>query len=172
MFDIGFPELVVISIVALLVIGPNRLPEAIRTLSLWIGRMQRSFANLRREFESEIGADEIRRQLHNEQVMSDLKNAQSSVKSVASEIQNTIDTAASEVKAVQKEVAQKESIQDKSAQDKSVQDKAVQDKAVQDEAVQKKPVQKKPSEKTSPKKQASGSKPQEAKKKKRTAANP
>ena len=162
MFDIGFPELVVISIVALLVIGPNRLPEAIRTLSLWIGRMQRSFANLRREFESEIGADEIRRQLHNEQVMSDLKNAQSSVKSVASEIQNTIDTAASEVKAVQKEVAQKEAIQDKSAQDKSVQKKPV----------QKKPVQKKPSEKTSPKKQASGSKPQEARKKKRTAANP
>ena len=157
MFDIGFPELVVISIVALLVIGPNRLPEAIRTLSLWIGRMQRSFANLRREFESEIGTDEIRRQLHNEQVMSDLKNAQSSVEGVASEIQNTIDTAASEVKAVQKEVAQKESIQDKSAQDK---------------AVQKKPVQKKPSEKTSPKKQASGSKPQEARKKKRTAANP
>ena len=157
MFDIGFPELVVISIVALLVIGPNRLPEAIRTLSLWIGRMQRSFANLRREFESEIGTDEIRRQLHNEQVMSDLKNAQSSVEGVASEIQNTIDTAASEVKAVQKEVAQKEAIQDK----------AVQDKAVQDEAVQKKP-----SEKTSPKKQASGSKPQEARKKKRTAANP
>ena len=65
MFDIGFPELVVISVVALLVIGPEKLPETIRTISLWIGRIQRSFASIRREIESEIGADEIRQQRFN-----------------------------------------------------------------------------------------------------------
>ena len=51
MFDIGFPELVVVSVVALLVIGPEKLPEAIRTMSLWVGRIQRSFASIRREIE-------------------------------------------------------------------------------------------------------------------------
>ena len=64
MLDIGFPELVLISIVALLVIGPEKLPETIRTISLWVGRFQRSFTNIRKEIEDEIGADEIRQQLH------------------------------------------------------------------------------------------------------------
>ena len=41
MFDIGFPELLLISVVALLVIGPEKLPDTIRTVSLWVGRIQR-----------------------------------------------------------------------------------------------------------------------------------
>ena len=53
MLDIGFPELVLISIVALLVIGPEKLPETIRTISLWVGRFQRSFTNMRKEIEDE-----------------------------------------------------------------------------------------------------------------------
>jgi sec-independent protein translocase protein TatB len=72
MFDIGFPELMMVSIVALLVIGPDKLPQTIRTLVLWVGRFKRSLANIRADIESEIGADEIRQQLHNETVMKDL----------------------------------------------------------------------------------------------------
>ena len=51
MFDIGFPELVLIAVVALLVIGPERLPEALRTLGLWLGRMRRSFTAVKAEIE-------------------------------------------------------------------------------------------------------------------------
>ena len=54
MFDIGFPELMIISIVALLVIGPERLPGTIRTIALWIGRFRRSFSNIRQEIEREV----------------------------------------------------------------------------------------------------------------------
>lgn len=79
MFDIGFPELLLVSIVALLVIGPERLPETIRTVSLWLGRLRRSFTDLKLEIESEIGADEIRQQLHNEHVMKSLKDARDQV---------------------------------------------------------------------------------------------
>ena len=43
MFDIGFAELIIIGIVALLVIGPERLPGAVRTASLWINRIRRGF---------------------------------------------------------------------------------------------------------------------------------
>ncbi|MCL7462777.1 Sec-independent protein translocase protein TatB [Pseudomonas sp. NW5] len=69
MFDIGFSELLLVALVALLVLGPERLPGAARTAGLWIGRIRRSFAAIRSEVEREIGADEIRRQLHNENIL-------------------------------------------------------------------------------------------------------
>ncbi len=80
MFDIGFAELVLIFIVGLLVLGPERLPTAIRTVSLWLGRLRRSFTAIRDEIEREIGADDIKRQLHNESIMSNLKETGDSVK--------------------------------------------------------------------------------------------
>ena len=92
MFDIGFPELVMVSIVALLVIGPEKLPETIRSLSLWVGRLQRSFAKLRREIETEIGADEIRQQLHNERIMSELEDTKSTLREIEQDVQNTINS--------------------------------------------------------------------------------
>jgi sec-independent protein translocase protein TatB len=73
MFEIGFPELVLIAIVGLLVIGPERLPEALRTLGLWLGRLRRNFLSVKTEIEKEIGMDEIRRQLHNEAVLEEMK---------------------------------------------------------------------------------------------------
>lgn len=69
MFDIGFFELLVIGVVGLLVIGPEQLPGALRTLALWWGRFKRGLQTTRTEFEQQIGADDIRRQLHNEEVM-------------------------------------------------------------------------------------------------------
>ncbi|HEX7037618.1 MAG TPA: Sec-independent protein translocase protein TatB [Pseudomonadales bacterium] len=80
MFDVSFQELVLIAVVALLVIGPKRLPEALRTLGLWIGRMRRSFNNVRAEIEREIGMDEIRRQLHNEAVMEEMRRIEREVR--------------------------------------------------------------------------------------------
>ena len=74
MFDVGFTEIVLISGVALLVLGPDKLPGAIRTLGLWIGRLRRSFNNIKADIEREVGADEIRRQLRNEAIMDKLKN--------------------------------------------------------------------------------------------------
>lgn len=75
MFDIGFLELLVIATIGLLVLGPERLPGAVRTASLWLGRLRRSFNELRREIEREVGAEELRQQLHNEEVMKSLRKA-------------------------------------------------------------------------------------------------
>ena len=85
MFDIGFQELLLVAIVALLVLGPERLPQALRTLGLWIGRMRRSFNAVKNEIEREIGMDEIRRQLHNEAVMEELKRIERDVRSTVNE---------------------------------------------------------------------------------------
>ncbi|MCH7742419.1 MAG: twin-arginine translocase subunit TatB [Proteobacteria bacterium] len=86
MFDIGFPELLLISVVALLVVGPDRLPETIRTMALWIGRLRRSFANIRQEIENEIGADEIRAQLYNESIMQDIKQSGETLQEVKNDV--------------------------------------------------------------------------------------
>ena len=70
MFGISFSELLLVGLVALLVLGPERLPGAARTAGLWIGRLKRSFNAIKQEVERDIGADEIRRQLHNEHILS------------------------------------------------------------------------------------------------------
>ena len=69
MFNIHSTEILLILIVALIVIGPEKLPTAIKTAGLWIGRFRRSFYKVKAEIERELNTDEIRRQLHNESVM-------------------------------------------------------------------------------------------------------
>jgi len=88
MFEIGFPELVLIAIVGLLVIGPERLPEALRTLGLWLGRLRRSFLSVKTEIEKEIGMDEIRRQLHNEAVLEEMKRIERQARGLPEATQN------------------------------------------------------------------------------------
>lgn len=81
MFDISFFELLIVAIVGLVVIGPERLPETVRSISLWIGRLKRSLRETRSELEKQLGADDIRRQLHNEEVMQSLEKTRRDVES-------------------------------------------------------------------------------------------
>ena len=64
MFDIGFSELVVIALVALVVLGPERLPKAARLAGLWVRRARAHWYAVKSEFEQELVADELRRSLH------------------------------------------------------------------------------------------------------------
>ena len=101
MFDIGFPELLLISIVALLVIGPEKLPETIRTISLWMGRFRRSFSKIKQEIENEIGADEIKAQLYNESIMQDIEKSRKTLEDVKDNVTgaiNEVDSAVTEIK--------------------------------------------------------------------------
>ncbi|MBQ0719095.1 MAG: twin-arginine translocase subunit TatB [Gammaproteobacteria bacterium] len=69
MFDIGFTEILLIAVVGLVVIGPKRLPETIRFLGYWVGKLRRSVHGAREEMEREFGLDEIRRELYNEELL-------------------------------------------------------------------------------------------------------
>ena len=73
-------ELILIVLVTLLVIGPERLPETLRTLGLWVGRLSRSFTAMKVEIEQEIGMDDVRRQLHNESVMAQMIQMEDEIK--------------------------------------------------------------------------------------------
>lgn len=60
MFDVGFWELALIGLVALLVVGPERLPRIARTAGLWIGRARRTLGSVKAEIDRELKAEELR----------------------------------------------------------------------------------------------------------------
>lgn len=90
MFNIHTTELLLVAIVALIVIGPEKLPAAIRTTSLWVGRFRRSFYKVKSDIERELNADEIRRQLHNESVMAEIEEAKSEVENTAKDTEKAV----------------------------------------------------------------------------------
>ena len=82
MFDIGFWELSLIGIVALLVIGPERLPAVARTVGKWVGRANRFVANVKDDISKELKDEDLKRILSEQQKLADeYKNAASSMKS-------------------------------------------------------------------------------------------
>ena len=84
MFDIGFSEIIVIAVVALIVIGPERLPKTARTLGHLFGRLQRYVADVKADINREMQLDE-------------LKKLQQEVRQAASEIETSVNAAARDV---------------------------------------------------------------------------
>ena len=85
MFDMGFTEVVLIGIVALVVIGPERLPGVAITVGKYVGRLKRFVTNVRSDVESEFKTDEIRKLLAAQQ------EELSSLKDVVSEAKKGLD---------------------------------------------------------------------------------
>jgi sec-independent protein translocase protein TatB len=90
MFDIGFSEILLIAVMGLMVLGPERLPGAVRNTSLWVGRLRRSFNTLRTEIEREVGIDDIQHQLRNEVIPDSMKETREQVRQQFLDIQNSI----------------------------------------------------------------------------------
>jgi len=91
MFDIGFWELALIGVIALLVVGPERLPALARKVGLWVGRMRRYVAHVREDIESEIHADELRKLIETPgQAISELDEAVSETKSVFKDVEEQL----------------------------------------------------------------------------------
>ena len=112
MVDIGFWELCLIAVVALLILGPERLPVAARTAGLWIGKARRLIGNVKTEIDRELQLDELRQRLKDEEIkireqtgLGDLEgmaeNTISDVKSYQSELdtESTQDEKPSDTKA-------------------------------------------------------------------------
>ncbi len=73
MFDIGFGELVVVAVVALLVVGPERLPRLARDAGRWLHRARQMAASIRNEFEREVNkAEELKNLIDRETSIADL----------------------------------------------------------------------------------------------------
>ena len=63
MFDLGFGEMLMIALVALVVLGPERLPKAARFAGLWVRRARAQWYSVKSELERELAADELKRNL-------------------------------------------------------------------------------------------------------------
>jgi sec-independent protein translocase protein TatB len=61
MFDIGFSELCLVALIALLVVGPKRLPETVRAWGRWTARARQAIQTLQHEVEQELDLEEVRR---------------------------------------------------------------------------------------------------------------
>lgn len=85
MFDIGFWELSLIGIVALLVIGPERLPAVARTVGKYVGKANRFIANIKDDINKELKDEDLKRILEEQQKLADeYKNAASAANSAIS----------------------------------------------------------------------------------------
>ncbi len=91
MFDIGFSEIVVIAVVALIVLGPERLPKAARTLGHLFGRLQRYVNDVKADISREMELEELRK-------------LQQQMKSAASDLEQSMTSAVKDVETGVREV--------------------------------------------------------------------
>src|SRR2546423_10631145 len=91
MFDVGFSEIVVIAVVALIVIGPERLPKTARTLGHLFGRLQRYVNDVKADISREMELEELRK-------------LQQEVKSAAQDVQRSMTSAVQQVESGARDV--------------------------------------------------------------------
>ncbi len=98
MFDVGFFELLLVGVVALLVIGPERLPKVARTAGMWIGRGRSMLQSVKADIEQELRAEELKRilkeQAGSNPVHEILEQGRSSLEEVKSETESVVRQAA------------------------------------------------------------------------------
>ena len=90
MFDIGFSELLVIAVVALLVLGPERLPKAARFAGLWVRRARAQWHSVKSELERDLAAEDLRRSLHDTQAA--MREAQAALREAGGDARRGLET--------------------------------------------------------------------------------
>lgn len=81
MFDIGFSELLVVFVVALIILGPERLPTAAKTAGLWIRKIRRSINSVQREINAQLDQEELQRKIEqtNQRILQESKDIQNTI---------------------------------------------------------------------------------------------
>ncbi|MCU0896453.1 MAG: Sec-independent protein translocase protein TatB [Burkholderiales bacterium] len=93
MFDIGFSELLVIAVVALIVIGPERLPKVARTAGHMLGRLQRYVNDVKADINREMELDELRK------VQSTFQDAARSIEDSVRSVEQSVNKVEGEIRA-------------------------------------------------------------------------
>ncbi|HBE93244.1 MAG TPA: twin-arginine translocase subunit TatB [Gammaproteobacteria bacterium] len=73
MFDIGFFEIIFIMVIALLVVGPERLPRIARTAGLWVGKMRGFVSSVKADIDQELAAEELKKVLAKQAAVPELE---------------------------------------------------------------------------------------------------
>ncbi len=78
MFQIGFLEIIIILVLGLIIIGPNRIPVVVKAALKFYKRIQKKFTNFKKDVEKEIGVDELNKDIFNELRMEELEETKES----------------------------------------------------------------------------------------------
>jgi len=97
MFDIAFSELIIIAVVALIVIGPEKLPKTARTLGHLFGRLQRYVSDVKADINREIELDELRKL--QQEVQTAAKGIETSISSAVREVETGVRAVESDLNA-------------------------------------------------------------------------
>ena len=88
--DIGLQELFLISVMALIILGPERLPSTMKQIMVWVSKIKNSFNSIKKEFENELGLDGIQQQIHNEKILKELGEPLEQLEENAKKIQQSL----------------------------------------------------------------------------------
>lgn len=86
MFDVGFSELLMVGLVALLVLGPEKLPKAARLAGLWVGKARTVLATAKAEIKQELHAEEMRQLMQQQSITGELEKAVQETQSALDDI--------------------------------------------------------------------------------------
>ena len=89
MFDVGFWEIAIIALIALIILGPERLPRAARTMGLWVGKARRTLSEVKRDIDRELDASELK---NIKNIKDDLKDTKNIFEDAASTLNETAST--------------------------------------------------------------------------------
>lgn len=92
MFDVGFSELLMVGLVALLVLGPEKLPKAARIAGFWLGKARHTIANVTTEIKQELHAEEMRQLLQQQSLADELQRALDDTQTAVDDINTAVKT--------------------------------------------------------------------------------
>ena len=95
MFDVGFWEIAIIALIALIILGPERLPRAARTVGLWVGKARRTLSEVKRDIDRELDASELKDIKNIKEDLKDTKNIFEDAASTLNETASTLNETAS-----------------------------------------------------------------------------
>jgi len=94
MFDIGFSELFMVLVIALIVIGPERLPAVAKKIGRYVSKAKRTFENVKREVQSELETEELNKRLAENNLLKDVKD---DMKDISDELKDIAKKAGEEI---------------------------------------------------------------------------
>ncbi len=95
MFDMSFLELLVVGVIALIVLGPERLPKAARTVGLWVGKAKQGFESIKSEIDRELKVKELQEQIAQQKANLEQSSGLNELKDEVDQVKNTIHAQAS-----------------------------------------------------------------------------
>jgi len=90
MFDFGFWEIVMIMVIALIVVGPERLPGLARTAGFWVGKAKRFVSDVKSEIDQELAAEELKKVLDKQTALEDVYEIIEETRQVGQEIKQDL----------------------------------------------------------------------------------